>query len=123
MITGDGSFNMDLNEVITATREKLPIVTVLLNNNVLGMVYQWQTIFYDKRYSTTINDNGIDYLKVAEGFGAKGYRCSTPEEFDAAFKEAQNSDVPVWIECLISPEERVLPMIPGGKTVDDMIIN
>ena len=75
------------------------------------------------RYSTTINDNGIDYLKVAEGFGAKGYRCSTPEEFDAAFKEAQNSDVPVWIECLISPEERVLPMIPGGKTVDDMIIN
>lgn len=123
MITGDGSFNMDLNEVITATREKLPIVTVLLNNNVLGMVYQWQTIFYDKRYSTTINDNGIDYLKVAEGFGAKGYRCSTPEEFDTAFKEAQNSDVPVWIECLISPEERVLPMIPGGKTVDDMIIN
>ncbi|WP_417081265.1 biosynthetic-type acetolactate synthase large subunit [Mobilibacterium timonense] len=123
MITGDGSFNMDLNEVITACKEKLPIITVLVNNSVLGMVYQWQTIFYDKRYSTTLNDNGIDYVKVAEGFGAKGYKCTTPEEFEKAFNEAQKADGPVWIECIISSEERVLPMIPGGKSVDDMIIN
>ena len=122
-ITGDGSFQMNLNEVVTAETQHLPIITVLMNNSVLGMVYQWQTIFYGERYSNTIHGRKIDYQKVAEGFNIKGYKATTPEEFREAFADALKQDCPVWIECVISREERVLPMIPGGKTVDDMIIN
>ncbi|MBR0374796.1 MAG: biosynthetic-type acetolactate synthase large subunit [Mogibacterium sp.] len=122
-ITGDGSFQMNLNEVVTAETYDLPIITVIMNNGVLGMVYQWQTLFYDKRYSNTVMGRKINYQKVAEGFNIKGYRAKTPEEFQEAIDKALADNCPVWIECVISQEERVLPMIPGGKTVDDMIIN
>ncbi|MCI6012439.1 MAG: biosynthetic-type acetolactate synthase large subunit [Firmicutes bacterium] len=121
--TGDGSFHMNLNEACTAVSNNLPIITIIMNNQVLGMVYQWQTIFYGKRYSNTTPERKTDFVKVAEGFGAKGYRASTPEEFDEAFKKALQADGPVWIDCVISREERVLPMIPGGKTVEDIIID
>lgn len=122
-ITGDGSFHMNLNEACTAVSQNLPIITVIMNNKVLGMVYQWQTIFYDGRYSNTVPERKTDYVKLAEGFGAKGYRATTPEEFADAMDKALQADGPVWIECEISREERVLPMIPAGKSAEDMIID
>ncbi len=122
-ITSDGSFHMNMNECCTAVSENLPIITIIMNNRVLGMVYQWQTLFYGTRYSSTTPERKTDYVKVAEGFGAKGYRATTPEEFQDVLKKALKSKGPVWIECEISREEMVLPMIPGGKSVDDMIVN
>jgi acetolactate synthase-1/2/3 large subunit len=121
-ITGDGSFHMNLNEACTAVSEGLPIITVIMNNTVLGMVYQWQTIFYGKRYAGTTPQRKTDFVKLAEGFGAKGYRATTPEEFEEVFKEALKADGPVWIDCVIDQEERVLPMIPAGGSTEDMII-
>jgi len=121
-ITGDGSFHMNLNEACTAVSEGLPIITVIMNNTVLGMVYQWQTIFYGKRYAGTTPQRKTDFVKLAEGFGAKGYRATTPEEFEEVFKEALKVDGPVWIDCVIDQEERVLPMIPAGGSTEDMII-
>ena len=120
-ITGDGSFHMNLNECCTAISENLPIITVIFNNKVLGMVYQWQTLFYGKRYASTTPERKTDYVKLAEGFGGKGYKATTPKEFEEAFKKALKAKGPVWIDCEISREEMVLPMIPGGKSVDDMI--
>ncbi|MBQ7827353.1 MAG: biosynthetic-type acetolactate synthase large subunit [Clostridia bacterium] len=120
-ITGDGSFHMNLNEACTAVSYKLPIITVIMNNAVLGMVRQWQKAFYGKRYSSSEPERVTDYAKVAEGFGAIGYKCTTPAEFKTAFEKALEADGPVWIECVIDREERVLPMIPAGGTVDDTI--
>jgi acetolactate synthase-1/2/3 large subunit len=113
---------MNLNEACTAVSEGLPIITVIMNNTVLGMVYQWQTIFYGKRYAGTTPQRKTDFVKLAEGFGAKGYRATTPEEFEEVFKEALKADGPVWIDCVIDQEERVLPMIPAGGSTEDMII-
>ena len=121
-ITGDGSFHMNMNEACTAVSENLPIITVIMNNTVLGMVYQWQTAFYGKRYSATTPHRKTDFPKVIEGFGGKGFRATTPQEFEDAFHQALQESGPVWIECVISPDERVLPMIPGGGTLEDMII-
>lgn len=120
--TGDGSFHMNLNEACTAVSQELPIITVIMNNRVLGMVYQWQTAFYNKRYASTTPERKTNFPKVAEAFGAKGFSASTPQEFEEAFKKALQEKGPVWIDCAISREERVLPMIPGGGTVEDMII-
>lgn len=122
-ITGDGSFHMNLNEACTAVSQNLPIITIIMNNRVLGMVYQWQTIFYDKRYSNTTPERKTDFVKLAQAFGAEGYRAETPEEFEAAMEKALKADGPVWIDCTISREERVLPMIPANKSVEDMIID
>ena len=121
--TGDGSFHMNLNEACTAVSNNLPIITIIMNNSVLGMVYQWQTIFYGKRFSNTTPERKTDFVKLAEGFGGTGYRATTPEEFEEAMKKALQADGPVWIDCVISREERVLPMIPSGKNVEDMIID
>ncbi|MBQ6661997.1 MAG: biosynthetic-type acetolactate synthase large subunit [Firmicutes bacterium] len=121
-ITGDGSFHMNMNEACTAVTQNLPIITVILNNQVLGMVYQWQTLFYGGRYSNTILERKTDYVKVIEGFGGTGFRAGNPEEFAAAYEQALKCEGPVWIDCAISREERVLPMIPGGKSVDSMIV-
>lgn len=120
-ITGDGSFHMNMNEACTAVTYNLPIITVIMNNSALGMVRQWQTEFYGRRYSASEPGRRTDYVKVAEGFGAKGLRCTTPDEFRAAFAAALGEDGPVWIDCVIDPEEKVLPMIPSGKTVNDAI--
>lgn len=122
-ITGDGSFHMNLNEACTAVSQNLPIITVIMDNKVLGMVYQWQTIFYDKRYSNTTPERKTDFVKLAEAFGAKGFRAETAEELKTVMEKALQEEGPVWIDCPISREERVLPMIPGGKTVEDMIID
>lgn len=120
--TGDGSFHMNLNEACTAVSQELPIITVIMNNRVLGMVYQWQTAFYNKRYASTTPERKTNFPKVAEAFGAKGFSASTPQEFEEVFRKALQEKGPVWIDCAISREERVLPMIPGGGTVEDMII-
>ena len=122
-ITGDGSFYMNLNEVATAVEYDLPIITIILNNSTLGMVRQWQTIFYDKRYSSTDINKKMDYVKVAEGFCAKGFHCETIKEFEEAFEEALKCKCPVWIECVIDKDLRVLPMIPAGGTIDDIIVD
>ncbi|MGI6765976.1 MAG: biosynthetic-type acetolactate synthase large subunit [Lentihominibacter sp.] len=120
--TSDGSLHMNLNECCTAVSQNLPIITIIMNNMVLGMVYQWQTVFYNKRYSSTTPERKTDFVRLAEGFGAKGFRASTPEEFEEVFKKALKESGPVWIDCAISCEERVLPMIPSGGTIEDMII-
>ncbi len=120
--TSDGSLHMNMNELCTAVSFKIPVITVILNNAVLGMVRQWQASFYDRRFSSSEPERLTDYVKVAEAFGAKGYRCTTPAEFETAMAEALKADGPVWIECVIDREEKVLPMIPGGGTVHDTIL-
>ena len=120
--TGDGSFHMNLNEACTAVSQELPIITVIMNNRVLGMVYQWQTSFYGKRYAATTPERKTNFPKLAEAFGAKGFSASNPAEFEEVFKKELQEKGPVWIDCAISREERVLPMIPGGGTIEDMII-
>lgn len=122
MLTGDGSFHMNLNEACTAVSYDLPIITVIFNNQVLGMVRQWQTTFYEKRYSDTDPHRKTDFVKLAEGFGAKGYRAATPAEFKAAFADAMEQKGPSWIDCRIGKDEKVLPMIPGGGTINDIIM-
>ncbi len=121
-ITGDGSFHMNLNEACTAVSYELPVITVIMNNKVLGMVRQWQRCFYGKRFSATDPHRKTDFVKLAEGFGAKGYYAETIAQFKAAFAEALKSKDPVWIECAIDKDERVLPMIPAGKTVNDIMM-
>ena len=122
MLTGDGSFHMNLNEGCTAVSYDLPIVTVIFNNPVLGMVRQWQTSFYGKRYSNTDPHRKTDFVKLAEAFGAKGYRAETPEQFKAVFAQAMKNPGPSWIDCRIGKDERVLPMIPGGGDINDIIM-
>ena len=121
-ITGDGSFHMNLNELCTTVSYGLPVITVLLNNQVLGMVRQWQTTFYGKRYSCTTLERKTDYVKLAEAFGAAGCRCTTPEELRQAMQAALTRSGPTVIECVIDRDERVLPMIPAGQTVNDIIL-
>lgn len=120
-ITGDGSFHMNLNEVCTAVSYNLPIITVIMNNTVLGMVRQWQKIFYDSRFSSTSPNRKTDYVKLAEAFGAKGFRANTIDEFKEVFNTALNANCPCIIDCAIDKDENVLPMIPAGGTIDDVI--
>lgn len=122
-ITGDGSFHMNLNELCTTVTYELPIVTVIMNNCVLGMVRQWQTMFYGKRYSATTLERKTDYVKLAEAFGAVGWRCTTPAEFREALRAALAHNGPSVIDCVIDRDERVLPMIPAGGDIMSIIAN
>lgn len=122
-ITGDGSFHMNLNEACTAVSYNLPIITVIMNNSVLGMVRQWQTAFYEKRYSHTDPERKTDFVKLGEAFGLTAYRATNPAEFKEALKKALNAKGPVWIECIIEKDEKVLPMIPAGGTIEDIIMD
>ena len=122
LITGDGSFGMNLNELATAVSHAIPLVIVVMNNGVLGMVRQWQTLFFGKRYSNTVlTDRKTDFVKLAEAFGAKGYRAGTKEEFELAFKEAVASGEVAVIDTAIDKDEFVLPMLPPGGSIDDII--
>lgn len=123
LITGDGSFGMDLIELATAVTYNVPIVIIIFNNGVLGMVHQWQTLFFEKRYSSTVLNRKTDFIKVAEAFGAVGRRVEDIEEFEAAFSEAFKHCGPYVIEVMISEDELVLPMLPPGGTTDDIIVN
>ena len=122
-VTGDGSFHMNLQEGCTAVSYGLPIITVIMNNQVLGMVRQWQTVFYGKRYSSTDPQRKTDFVKLAEGFGAKGRRCGNLAEFREAMAWALEQHGPVWIDCAIGKDEKVLPMIPAGGSVSDIIMD
>ncbi len=122
LITGDGSFGMNLNELATAVSHNIPVITVIMNNGVLGMVRQWQTLFFGKRYSNTVlTDRKTDFVKLAEAFGAVGYRVSTKEELEAAFTKALDTDGPVVIDAIIDKDEFVLPMLPPGGSVEEII--
>lgn len=123
-ITGDGSFHMNLNELCTAVSYKLPIITIVVNNSVLGMVRQWQTTFYEKRYSCTSLERKTDFVKISEAFGGFGERVSTLEEFENALSRAMlNKDAPTVIDCIIDKDEFVLPMIPAGKSIDEVMLS
>ena len=122
LFTGDGSFGMNLNEMATAVSQNLPLVIMVMNNGVLGMVRQWQTLFYEKRYSQTTLERKTDFVALAEAFGATGLRAATPEELDACVEKAFAIDGPVLIDCLINEDERVLPMIPPNSSVEHLIM-
>ena len=122
LFTGDGSFGMNLNEMATAVSQNLPLTIVVMNNDVLGMVRQWQTIFYDCHYSHTTLDRRSDFPALAAAFGAKGVSAHTMEELKKALDEADQSDGPVLIDCHIGMDEKVLPMIPPGRSARDMIV-
>ena len=118
-IAGDGCFRMNMNELATASREKLPIIEIVVNNHVLGMVRQWQTLFYNKHYSATVLDDGVDYVKLAEAMGCTGVRVTTQEEFSVALSEALRSDKPVLIDCIIDSDEKVWPMVAPGAPINE----
>ena len=118
-IAGDGCFRMNMNELATASREKLPIIEVIINNHVLGMVRQWQTLFYEKHYSATVLDDGVDYVKLSEAMGAAARRVTSKEEFEKAFSEALNSKTPFVIDCIIDSDDKVWPMVAPGTPINE----
>lgn len=121
LVTGDGSFGMNLNELATAVRYNVPVVVLIMNNGVLGMVRQWQTLFYNKHYSNTVLERKTDFVAFAKAFGADGEAVSTPEELDAALARAFRCDGPYIVDCKIDKDEFVLPMLPPGGSMDDII--
>ena len=121
LVTGDGSFHMNLNELCTAVSQQLPLVIIVMNNNCLGMVRQWQTLFYGKRYSQTTLDRKTDYVKLAEAFGAKGLRIQKEADILPVLKEAFAEKGPVLVDCRIGIDDKVLPMIAPGKSFDAII--
>ena len=118
-IAGDGCFRMNMNELATAAREKLPLIEIIVNNHALGMVRQWQNLFYGKRYSATVLDDGMDYVKLAEAMGAKGYRAKTREEFEDALKQAPKDEIPAVIDCIIDSDDKVWPMVAPGAAISE----
>ena len=122
LVTGDGSFGMNLNELATAVTYNVPVIIVLMNNGVLGMVRQWQTLFFGKRYSNTVLERKTDFMKLADAFGLMGLEATTPEAFEAAFKKALTAGGPVLINTIIDKDEFVLPMLPPGGSIDDIIV-
>ena len=123
LITGDGSFGMNLNELATAVTYNVPVTVVLLNNGVLGMVRQWQTLFYGERYSNTVLGRKTDFLKLADAIGLDAKRVATPDEFREAFEEASKAQGPNLIEVIIDKDEFVLPMLPPGGSIEDIIVS
>lgn len=121
LITGDGSFGMNLNELATAVRYNVPVVVIIINNGVLGMVRQWQTLFYDKHYSNSVLERKTDFSAFAKAFGADGEMVTTPEELDEALKRAFSYEGPYIVDCKIDKDEFVLPMLPPGGSMDDII--
>ena len=121
LITGDGSFGMNLNELATAVRYNVPIVVIIINNGVLGMVRQWQTLFYDKHYSNSVLERKTDFSAFAKAFGANGEAVTTPEELDEALKRAFSYEGTYIVDCKIDKDEFVLPMLPPGGSMDDII--
>ncbi|MCM1120715.1 MAG: biosynthetic-type acetolactate synthase large subunit [bacterium] len=119
-IAGDGCFRMNMNELATASRYNIPIIQVVINNHVLGMVRQWQTLFYGKRYSQTVLNDGVDFCKVAEGLGCKAIQVRSKEEFAPALEIALLLKAPVLIECVIPEDDKVFPMVPAGAPISEV---
>ena len=118
-IAGDGCFRMNMNELATASRYNIPIIQVVINNHVLGMVRQWQTLFYDRRYSQTVLNDKVDFCKVAEGLGCAAIRVTSKEEVAPAIEKAIAMNAPVMIECIIQEDDKVFPMVPAGAPISD----
>lgn len=118
-IAGDGCFRMNMNEIATAARYNIPIIQVVINNHVLGMVRQWQTLFYEKRYSATVLNDAVDFVKLAEAMGAVGIRATTKEEFQEAFAKALEMGRPVVIDCQIHSDDKVWPMVAPGAAISE----
>ena len=118
-IAGDGCFRMNMNELATASRYNIPIIEVIINNQVLGMVRQWQTLFYGKRYSQTVLNDKVDYIKLSEALGVKAIRVTKKEEVEGAIKEALSTKGPVVIEVVIESDDKVFPMVAPGKNLED----
>ena len=118
-IAGDGCFRMNMNEIATAARYNIPIIQVVLNNHVLGMVRQWQSLFYGQRYSATVLDDAVDFVKLAEAMGAVGMRATTQEEFKNVFAKALHTGRPVVIDCVIDSDEKVWPMVAPGAAITE----
>ncbi len=118
-IAGDGCFRMNMNEIATATRSNIPVIELVFNNHVLGMVRQWQTLFYGERYSHTVLNDKVDFVKLAEAMGAKAYRITKKEEVEPVLKEAIALGEPVVIDCIIDSDDKVFPMVAPGKNLDD----
>lgn len=119
-IAGDGCFRMNMNEIATATRYNIPVIQVVFNNHVLGMVRQWQTLFYGKRYSQTVLNDKVDFVALAQAMGAKAYRVSKMEEVEPVIKEAMALGEPVVIECVIDSDDKVWPMVAPGAAIEDV---
>ena len=119
-IAGDGCFRMNMNEIATAVREEIPMIQVVINNHVLGMVHQWQGLFYEKRYSSTIFKDSVDFVKLAEAMGATAFRATNCEEFSEVLAKALEMKTPVLIDCIIDSEDNVWPMVAPGAAIDEV---
>ena len=119
-IAGDGCFRMNMNEIATAARYNIPVIEVVINNHVLGMVRQWQTLFYGKRYSNTILNDNVDFVKLTEAMGAVGIRVTKKEEFEPALRKAMELGRPVVIDCIIDKDDKVFPMVPAGAAIEEV---
>ena len=119
-IAGDGCFRMNMNELATLSRHNIPVIEVVVNNHVLGMVRQWQTLFYGKRYSNTVLQDQADFVKVAEALGVKGIRVTKKEEMGPAIREAIEGGKPALIDVWIDCDEKVFPMVPAGAPIEDV---
>ena len=118
-IAGDGCFRMNMNEIATAVRYNIPIVQVVMNNHVLGMVRQWQTLFYGKRYSHTVLNDAVDFVKLAEAMGARAYRVSSRDELRPVLEEALALGAPAVIDCQINCDDKVYPMVSPRAPIQD----
>ena len=118
-IAGDGCFRMNMNEIATAVRHNIPVIQVVINNHVLGMVRQWQNLFYGQRYSSTVLNDAVDFVKLAEAMGAEGIRAKTCEEFKEAFARALNLGKPIVIDCQIHCDDKVWPMVAPGAAISE----
>lgn len=119
-IAGDGCFRMNMNEIATAVRQQIPLIQVVINNHVLGMVRQWQNLFYEQHYSETVLNDSVDFVKLAEAMGATGYRATTQKEFQEAFQKALASKTPVLIDCIIDSDDKVWPMVAPGAAISEV---
>jgi acetolactate synthase-1/2/3 large subunit len=122
-ICGDGGVQMNIQEMATLVQNKLPVKIVILNNNFLGMVRQWQELFFDKRYSSTCMELPIDFVKLADAYGAKGFSTAKPSEVEKIIKQGFKEKGPVIMEFKIAREEKVLPMVPAGAALNEMVLN
>ena len=118
-VGGDGCFRMNMNEIATAVRHNIPVIQVVINNHVLGMVRQWQNLFYGQRYSATVLNDAVDFVKLAEAMGAEGVRVTTQEEFQQAFARALTLGKPIVIDCQIDSDDKVWPMVAPGAPINE----
>ena len=121
-VCGDGGFQMNLQELATLVQNRLPVKICVMNNNYLGMVRQWQELFFDKRYSNTVLDLPIDFVKLAEAFGATGLTATRPEDVEDTIRKGLSTPGPVLMEFKIAREEKVLPMVPAGASLSEMVL-